>query len=50
VAWLGATIGGWIGWWLGSFIGLTTAFMASAVGTAACLYVVRRVLDELIHS
>jgi uncharacterized membrane protein YeaQ/YmgE (transglycosylase-associated protein family) len=39
---VGSFVGGTIGWWLGDFIGVMTAFMLSVVGTAAGLYLARR--------
>jgi uncharacterized membrane protein YfcA len=40
------TVLGTIGWWIGEFIGLFTAFMLSIVGTAAGVYVGRRIARE----
>ena len=39
------SVGGGIGWWLGAGIGPFTAVVASAVGTAVALVVVRRAID-----
>lgn len=43
---LTTTIGGSIGWWLGAFIGTMTAFLLSVVGTAAGVYLARRLSRE----
>jgi hypothetical protein len=43
-----STIAGSIGWWLGDRVGLTTAFVASIVGTAAGVYVARRWAREYL--
>jgi uncharacterized membrane protein YbhN (UPF0104 family) len=48
IGWVGATIGGSIGWWLGARVGIMTAFMVSAVGTGAGLYVARRYFSDYL--
>ena len=45
---IGATIGGAIGWWIGAGVGTMTAFFVSVLGTAAGVYVGRRIADGLV--
>jgi apolipoprotein N-acyltransferase len=40
---VGATVGGAIGWWIGERVGVMTAFFLGLVGTAAGIYVGRRI-------
>ena len=47
LAFVGATIGGALGWWLGARVGMMTAFFLSVVGTAAGVYVGRRIAAGL---
>ena len=44
---IGAIIGGTAGWWLGQRVGVMTAFCLSVVGTAAGVYVGRRIAAAL---
>ena len=44
---VGATLGGAIGWWLGDQVGMMTAFMVSIVGTAAGVYLGKRVAAQI---
>jgi hypothetical protein len=46
LGWLGLTIGGWGGWILGERISLVAALLLSLVGTAAGLYVGRRLARD----
>ena len=43
LALVGATLGGAVGWWLGARVGVMTAFTLSVIGTAAGVYVGRRI-------
>jgi hypothetical protein len=44
---IGAIVGGAAGWWLGRLVGIMTAFCLSVVGTAAGVYVARRIAAAL---
>ncbi|HEX6913572.1 MAG TPA: hypothetical protein VF142_24410 [Longimicrobium sp.] len=46
LALLGMTIGGWMGWAVGARFGLFAAFILGVVGTAAGLYLGRRVSND----
>jgi hypothetical protein len=48
-AFVGATVGGWIGWAIAARFGIMTAWMVSAVGTAAGVYLGRRAADALLE-
>jgi hypothetical protein len=43
LSFVGATAGGWVGWAMGAWAGVFTAFVLSMVGTAAGVYVGRRI-------
>jgi len=43
LALVGATIGGGLGWWIGAQAGIMTAFLLSVIGTAAGVYIGRRI-------
>ncbi len=46
LALVGATVGGTLGWWIGARMGIMTAFVLSIFGTAAGVYVGRRIARE----
>ena len=46
LGWICATLGSALGWWLGAPAGMMTAFLVSIVGTAAGLYIGRRLATE----
>jgi hypothetical protein len=48
IAMLGGSLGGALGWWVGRLEGVMTAFFLSVVGTAAGVYVVRRLMEEYL--
>ena len=43
---IGTMAGGYLGWWAGMRVGLMTAFILSIVGTAAGLYLARRIVRD----
>jgi uncharacterized protein YcfJ len=43
----GSFVGGSIGWWMGAFVGTMTAFLLSIVGTAAGVYIGRRIAEDI---
>jgi hypothetical protein len=43
---LGLSVGGWVGWALGARLGIFAAFMLSAVGMGAGLYLGRRIARD----
>jgi uncharacterized protein YcfJ len=45
---VGATVGGWLGWKIGAPIGLGTAWLLSAFGSFAGVYVGWRLARELM--
>jgi hypothetical protein len=48
IAMLGGSLGGAAGWWLGKLEGMMTAFFLSVIGTAAGVYLVRRLMEEYL--
>jgi membrane protein YqaA with SNARE-associated domain len=48
IATIGGSLGGALGWWLGKLEGVMTAFFLSILGTAAGVYLVRRLMEEYL--
>jgi hypothetical protein len=44
----GASVGGGVGWWLGSRFGIMTGFILSVIGTAAGVYLSRRLITHFL--